>query len=303
MGSTLVSAVKTVEYAGAVDYIEAGAGPLVVLAHSSLSGARQWSALTTDLKDKFTVRAINLFGYGGTSIWSGPVPPTLDDYAELVAAAVPAAPHSVHLVGHSFGGAVMMQAAAHQLRGRVRSLVVIEPVLFYLLDWFGRHEAFCEISALASYTKRCVSDGRPEAAAERFIDYWSGEGTWATTSPGRRAALAQAITLLPNEWDAVLTGTTPRAAWIAALPADTLVMSCANTARTSQEIVDLLSQARTDWEFVRIPEGGHMAPLTHPQLINPIIQAFMSDRGTITPNEHVEWNQPKSTPIGAASSP
>ena len=34
----------------AVDFLEAGAGPLVVLLHSSVSGARQWRRLIDDLK-------------------------------------------------------------------------------------------------------------------------------------------------------------------------------------------------------------------------------------------------------------
>jgi pimeloyl-ACP methyl ester carboxylesterase len=39
-----------------VDVVEAGsAGPVVVLVHSSVSGARQWRRLMDDLKDRFRV--------------------------------------------------------------------------------------------------------------------------------------------------------------------------------------------------------------------------------------------------------
>jgi pimeloyl-ACP methyl ester carboxylesterase len=49
-----------------VDYLEAGSsGPVVMLVHSSVSGARQWRRLMGDLKDQFRVRAVNLFGYAG----------------------------------------------------------------------------------------------------------------------------------------------------------------------------------------------------------------------------------------------
>jgi len=48
-----------------VDFIEAGSvGPVVMLVHSSVSGARQWRRLMEDLKGRFRVRAVNLFGYG-----------------------------------------------------------------------------------------------------------------------------------------------------------------------------------------------------------------------------------------------
>jgi pimeloyl-ACP methyl ester carboxylesterase len=292
IGSTSMSTVASTECAGGVDFIEAGAGPLVVLVHSSMSGARQWSALTHDLEDHFQVRAVNLFGYGGTPAWSEPVPPSLDDFAELVAAVVPSTAKSVHLVGHSLGGAVVMQAAACQLRGRVESLVLIEPSLFYLLDRHGRREAFCEILALATYTKRWVVDRTPEAAAERFIDYWGGPGAWAVSSPGRKSAFARAATLLPNEWNALLTGTTSLDAWAAALPPHTLVMSSVNTVRPSREIVELLLQTRADWEFVPVHDGGHMAPLTHSQLINPVIRTFITDRRPGVSNQSANWPQP-----------
>src|SRR6476646_4859596 len=72
-----------------VDFTEAGAGPLVVLVHSSMAGAHQWSALSSELEHRFQVRAINLFGYGRTPAWSEAEPPSLEDYAELVALAVP----------------------------------------------------------------------------------------------------------------------------------------------------------------------------------------------------------------------
>jgi len=276
IGSISTRATIPVRYGSGVDFMEAGAGPLVVLVHSTMAGARQWSALTHDLEDRFLVRAINLFGYGGTPAWSRPVAPSLNDFAELVAAAVPSTARTIHLVGHSFGGAAAMQAAAHQLRGRVESLVLIEPSLFYLLDLHRRREAFGEISGLATYTKRSVADGAPHVAAKRFIDYWGGPGAWAASSPTRKQAFARAATLLPTEWNAVLTGTTRSEAWGATLPPHTLVMSSVNTVRPSREIVKLLLSAQADWEFASVEDGGHMAPLTHPHLVDPVIRAFIT---------------------------
>ena len=72
------------------DYLEAGSGPVVMLVHSSVSGARQWRRLMDDLKDQFRVRAVNLFGYGKTPPWPGETTQSLDDQARLVEAALPA---------------------------------------------------------------------------------------------------------------------------------------------------------------------------------------------------------------------
>ena len=49
-----------------VDFLEAGSGPVVMLVHSSVSGAGQWRCLMDDLKADYYVRAVNLFGYGET---------------------------------------------------------------------------------------------------------------------------------------------------------------------------------------------------------------------------------------------
>jgi len=259
------------------DFVEAGAGPLVVLVHASTAGARQWSALMRDLQDRFHVRAVNLFGYGNTPAWSGPEAPALGDFADLVAAAVPSAARAVHLVGHSFGGAVAMQAAARQLRGRVASLVLIEPSLFYLLDHGGQREAFAEISAVAARTKQSIAEGRPADAAECFIDYWCGPGTFAAASPERQCVFARAVAIVPHEFDAVLTGERTLAGWAAALPRRTLAIASARTKRPSREVVELLLSARTEWEFARLPGGSHMAPLTHPQLVNPLVGDFVAN--------------------------
>lgn len=258
------------------DFIEAGAGPLVVLVHSSTSGARQWSALINELQGRFCLRALNLFGYGGTPAWSGAKPPPLASFASLVASVVPDTERNVHLVGHSFGGAVAMQAAARQLRGRVANLVLIEPSLFYLLDCCDRPEAFDEISTLAEYTKGRIAEGAPEAAAERFIDYWCGVGTWLASSAERKRAFARAIAHVPNEFDAVLTGETPPAVWCGVLPRRTLIIACAKTTRPSREVVEVLLNAQSHWEIACVSEAGHMAPLTHPEVVNPIIRNYLT---------------------------
>src|SRR5262249_62360675 len=105
-----------------VDYIEAGTtGPIVMLVHSSVSGARQWSRLIDDLKDRFRVRAVNLFGYGRTPRWPAGRMQSLDDQARLVEAALPRDAGEICIVGHSFGGTVAMKAAA-RLEARVSRL-------------------------------------------------------------------------------------------------------------------------------------------------------------------------------------
>src|SRR6516225_9608647 len=63
-----------------VDFVEAGsAGPVVMLVHSSVSGARQWRRLMEDLKDQFRVCAVNLCGNGKAPPWPAEATQSLVD--------------------------------------------------------------------------------------------------------------------------------------------------------------------------------------------------------------------------------
>src|SRR5215469_12732833 len=145
----------------------AGSGPVVMLIHSSVSGARMWRRLMDDRKDDFHVRAVNLCGYGRTPRWASDAPQSLGDQARLVETALPTNADTVCLVGHSFGGSVAMKLAA-RLPGRVTKLVLLETNAFYLLDQFGRADAFAEAMDLRNCVKKFGALGEWATAAEQF---------------------------------------------------------------------------------------------------------------------------------------
>ena len=144
-----------------------------------------------------------------------------------------------------------MRAAAH-LGSRVSRLVLLEPNPFYLLRDNGRMEAFGEAARLRDMVKTHGTRGEWSIAAEEFTDYWGGSGTWKATTPDRRATFVEALKPNFHEWDAVMNETTPLTAWGAQLPA-------------------------TTWQTTTIARGGHMAPLSHPDLVNPIVAKFLQD--------------------------
>ena len=259
------------------DFLEAGSsGPAVMLVHSSVSGARQWRRLMDDLKDRFSVRAVNLFGYGKTPPWSGSATQSLDDQARLVEGVLPANAENVCLVGHSFGGSVAMKLAA-RLGARVSKLVLLETNPFYLLAQAGRIDAFAEAMDLRNCVKTYGARNEWPTAAERFADYWGGVGSWHNMSSERREAFAQA--LKPNffEWDAVMNEATPVERWAALLPQTTLLVCDRKTVLPIREIDTILRQSCSRWSHNDVSDGGHMAPLTRPDLINPIIRSFLCE--------------------------
>jgi pimeloyl-ACP methyl ester carboxylesterase len=254
-----------------IDVIEAGQGPLVVLLHSSVAGARQWRRLSERLAGAYHVKAVNLFGYGRTPAWHAAREQTL-----AVAAVVPEGTGDVALVGHSFGGAVAMQVAA-SLGRRVSRVVLIEPNPFSILRDHGRTEAFAEAVSLRDIVKQFGGSGEWAIAAERFADYWGGEGTWNAMGQERRAAFVEGLKPNFHEWDAVMSETTSLQDWVEHLPASTLVLHDVKTVRPIREIVALMGEA-TPWLMKTVPQGGHMAPLTHPELVNPLVADFLDGK-------------------------
>ncbi|MEQ1515657.1 MAG: alpha/beta hydrolase [Usitatibacteraceae bacterium] len=256
-----------------IDYTDEGRGPPVILIHSSVSANRQWRALTEALTDRYRVLAINLFGYGDTTPWPATSSQTLHAQAQLVRVLCEEVDAPVQLVGHSFGGSVALKAAS--LPGvRVESLILLEPNPCYLLKQHGRVEAYAEVRALCDHVKRFGALGDWTTVAERFADYWLGDGSWRAMPEKRRAAFVASLPPNFHEWDAVMNEETSITQW-QALNARTLLVSDAATRQPIREIVEIFAEACPHWSFQAIPHGGHMAPLTHPELVNPIVRQFL----------------------------
>lgn len=258
-----------------IEFSDDGAGPPVVLLHSSVSGNRQWRRLIAELRDEYRVLAVNLFGYGETTAWPGNRPQRLDDQVGLVSAVISAACGSdtqVRLVGHSMGGAIALKTAA-MLGARVTKLALFEPNPFHLLALEGRREAYGEATALRDHVKLHGDRDEWMEAAPQFADYWLGEGNWKAMAPERQEAFAAAMHSNYHEWDAVMGETATLAEW-SGIAAETLLIRAAQTRRPIVEIVELLRGACPHWRYAEVDDGGHMAPLVRPDLVNPVIAGF-----------------------------
>ncbi len=188
--------------------------------------------------------------------------------------ALPTNADTVSLVGHSFGGSVAMKLAA-RLSGRVTKLVLLETNPFYLLEQAGRADAFAEAMDLRDCVKKFGALGEWATAAEQFADYWSGPGSWQNMPAERRHAFAEAMKPNYFEWDAVMKETTPAEQWARLLPRSTLLVSDPNTVLPIREITAILRRSCPMWTYKEMAGGGHMAPITHPDLINPLVRSFL----------------------------
>jgi len=271
-----VPVLKTGSYG--IDYLDEGEGPAVVLVHSAASNNRQWRSLVEEHRHRYRFLAVNLFGYGATTPWTAGATQTMADQAGLVEALCDSVPGPVALIGHSFGGAVAAVAAA-SLQEKIGTLILLEANPFPVLEGADQQAAFDEITGLRGFIRLHGGRGDWDRVAGRFVDYWLGEGAWASLPDDRRAAFVNALPNNYHEWDAIMTMDVTPAAWHS-IRANTLLLRARETPRSIRGIYRVLQDLCPHWEYREIAEGGHMAPVTRPDLVNPLCIAFLDRHHT-----------------------
>jgi pimeloyl-ACP methyl ester carboxylesterase len=250
----------------------------VVCVHSSASSGRQWGALHRQLAASHRVLAPDLYGSGDSPRWTRDRALTLADEVALLQPALRAAGRPFHLVGHSYGGVVALRAALDD-PGRVRSLVLIEPVMFGLLVADDPDQpAAREILSVRRDTDAAIESGALDRAAERFIDYWMGPGSLARMPAGRRAAAAEAMPDVRQEWSALFAETTPLADY-SALDVPTLLLAGSQSPAASRRVTALLVGTLPSATMTELDGAGHMSPVTHPSLVNAAIEDHITRYG------------------------
>ena len=184
----------------------------VVLIHCSGSSGAQWRALAASLSDRYHVLAPDLIGYGGSAPWASRAEFCLAQEAALIRSLIGRLQRPVHLVGHSYGGAV----ALHIARTRpelLRSLTLVEPSAFHLLrggdaiDMAGLEEIMASrggrerlgrdrrsgrrlrpLRRLLERSRQLVRDARREARGVRAA---AGQGRARLSRPLQRAGRAR----------------------------------------------------------------------------------------------------------------
>jgi pimeloyl-ACP methyl ester carboxylesterase len=244
----------------------------IIAVHCSGSSAAQWRRLgeiaPQVIADGVDVRCLDLYGCGRTGGWTGEGPFTLDSESARLVSMVDDCVGPVHLVGHSYGGAVVLHAALRRAE-RIASLSLYEPTVFHLLPAISPDgaAAYAEISEVAAGVVEGVVTGDYRAAAARFVDYWGGTGAWATLSPELQARLVRWIVKAPLDFGALFDDATPAGAY-AALDCPVLLMvgmqAPAPTRLVALNLAEIMPQARA----VFIPGAGHMGPLSHAAEVN-----------------------------------
>jgi pimeloyl-ACP methyl ester carboxylesterase len=256
-------------------YFVAGTGMPVVMLHSSLGSKGQWSGLAERMSARYRAIAIDLCGYGE----SPPVAPsssfTLDDEVRVVLDRLDALvePHvRVHVVAHSYGALVALRLA-QRARGRVASLALYEPVAFRLLA--DDDPINVEVRRLSERVARLVGSGHRHAAALAFVDFWSGNGSFAALPLPAQTAIARRVDKLPLDFQA--TRSWPRDAEdLRVVSAPTLLVTGNRSPAVVRQIHRLLLRFLPNARTAAL-DAGHMGPITDAARFNAWIEAFIDE--------------------------
>ena len=184
----------------------------------------------------------------------------------------------LYLVGHSYGAAVALIAALAR-RDQISALALYEPTLFALVDAESPPPNDADgIRAVISKATAWIEAGEPTAAAECFIDYWMGSGTWAQMPEWRKALVTSGIANMRSWASALLEKPTPLKSF-AALSVPVLFMIGKHSPPSSLAVAKLLVKALPRLEVIEFEELGHMGPVTHPAVVNGAIAGFIGRNG------------------------
>jgi pimeloyl-ACP methyl ester carboxylesterase len=257
---------------GFLYYRAQGEGTPVIALHGSASTGAQWRSLVGYLAGRFKVVTPDLPGYGRSQ--AGRLGGLAGD-AAAVAALIDQIGAPAHLVGHSWGGAVALRLARVR-PDAVRSLTMIEPVAFHLLrdGASGDRALFGEIAALERTVASRAEANAPVAAMRRFIDFWNGAGAWSRTSPRLQGFFLGCLGRIRAEFRAVL-GESWQTSDLAGIEVPALAVMGLDSIAASMRATELVAEALPRAVLRMIPAAGHLAPLTDPHLVDPMIAAHL----------------------------
>ena len=238
--------------------------PAVLAIHGSASSSKQWRSLAAKIGTSATFVAPDLPGYGNAA----------DDTRGRLAVlrdATAGRTARIHLVAHSFGGAVALKFANANPE-RIASVTLYDPIAA-IGDVWGRPGLAPELDAIWHGFR----DGSDGALMQAFLTFWGGDAAWDNLNKEQRIRLVAHASGLRRDMSEVASGqwTIDHSTYRGPLailrgelsPAVTLGMARA-IAKTHRQTV-----------IKRLDGLGHLAPLTHPDVVNTWLCQSLSKHG------------------------
>ena len=243
----------------------------VVALHCSLGSGRQWKSLADQFGRSHPFFAPDIAGYGANGC-ALDLPLTIAEEIRAISGMLNDAEGPIHLVGHSYGGAIAFGIATRSaFAHRVRSLTLIEPVLPTLLCGSDAdRRLYKRFAQVAREVSEDLWNGSVLEAIDKFIEFWNGSGPQDPVPASARLRMIERADKLAFDFTAAFAEENVAAA-AASLRVPTLLFSGGLSPYLTQRIVQRLGAIVDGAEIQHLPSAGHMLPLTHASSVNPAI--------------------------------
>lgn len=252
---------------------EAG-GTSVLLAHCFLGNSGMWKGLLSAQTPQPDALAFDMPGHGRS-----PMPEHLGDFHATVAGIIDTlVPAPMLLIGHSFGAASLLRFALLN-PGRVRGMVLIEPV--FIAAALAEPD-FHHVEGEQSYAL-AAREGRLAEAARDFFTFIDPTRDWDALPPQAQAMMTEQMRILPATEPGVVedTGGLLRPGLMEGFAPPVLLIGGDRSPALFPAIIKGLGRRLAQVETAAIADAGHMVPLTHPQSCATLIDQWRAAKGLI----------------------
>jgi pimeloyl-ACP methyl ester carboxylesterase len=254
---------------GRIEYEEQGSGPTLVMVPGSCSTGAAWRPVMKTLDGNFRFVTTSLLGYGETAERRPATDPSVLFEAEIVEAVIRKAGRDVHLVGHSFGGAVALVVALRK-RVRIASLTIFEAPLPSLLRQCGEDEHYQAFRDMTDAYFAAYRSGDRKAIAT-MIDFYGGEGTYASWPERVRAYAVETTPVNMLDWASAYDYEGLSQEILGAIDVPVSVAVGANSHPAVCRANAIVAGAIRGAEFTAIERAAHFMISTHPGNVAALI--------------------------------
>lgn len=248
-----------------------GAGDRKAVAlHCSLAHSGAWKAMFAALEEPLAMQALDLPGHGKSADWTG-----TDDFTNLCArAAASLIDEPVDLIGHS-GGAVAALQIALSMPEMVRTLTLIEPVLFAAAKGTPEWDHF--LQSIAPY-RQALAAGDRMAAARAFTEIWGTGTPWTDLDEASRQYFADRIHLIEAGMPALAEDNFGilDEGQLEGLEMPVMIIIGTESPAIVSVIAERIAERLQDVGLAEVPGAGHMLPMTHPAQVAGLVDVNLS---------------------------
>ena len=257
-----------------IDCVDSGEGPAVLFLPGSYSTAAAWRQIQKQMEPRWRIVNTSLCGYGETTDSRSEQDFDMKHEVKLVESLAAHIGQPVHLVGHSFGGAVAFAAA---LSGTVEvaSLSFFEANPIGVIRYRNEGARYRDTFALGAAFHAAVTEGELDAP-RLIIDFWGREGTYAAMPDPVRAYCREKASVNALDWRTVFAFDVSEAD-CARLNIPVLLVRGSEANSAMVEMTDALRSALPDSRHAVVDGAGHFLITSHAPACAALLNNFLSD--------------------------